>query len=256
MWKAKLNQHFAKIAFLLWNLIFHSLWLSALFFLSNGSNFNSIWTENQVLIATLSIGLFTFIDREDWLIRLRDTSQAQKLLSLGALQALIVISLITVQSIFFGKIEFLGLSSQVGLNFLSSYSWLLRSILLLALSFAINATTKNIKPYWTGLPLQCFFFWIWFQPGWQDLLIITGIYILNSSILFSTGLMAGIFILTHAVLGSSFMGSEFSGLLQFKWIQDEGSLLHNPALILGLFFLYFVNKLGTIYKNRKEQIAS
>ncbi len=256
MWKAKLNQHFAKIAFLIWNLVFHSLWLSALFFLSNGSNFTSMWAENQILFSTLSVGLFSFFGREEWMIRLRDFSQAKKLFLLGCLQAWIVITLICIQALLSGKMEFLGFSSEIGLNFLSSYSWLLRSLLLLVLSFALNATTKNIQPQWMGLPLQCFFFWIWFQPSWTDYLILAGIYILNSNILFSTGLMAGVFVLTHAVLGSPFMGNEFTGLLQFKWPQGESSLLHHQALILGLFLLTIVNKLRKVYQNRKERHAT
>jgi hypothetical protein len=253
MWKAKLNQHFAKIAFLLWNLVFHSLWLSALFFLSNGSNFNSIWAENQLLFSTLSIGLFSFFGREEWINRLRNTHQTQKLFFLGWAQALILITLITFQAIYSGKIEYLGVSSEIGLNFLYSYSWLLRSFLLLILSFALNAATKNIQPHWIGFPLQCFFFWIWFQPNWTDYMILGGIYIFNSNILFSTGLMAGVFTLTHAVLGTPLMGNEFTGLLQFKWPQDESTLLDHPALILGLFLLTFMNKLRKISQNRKTQ---
>jgi hypothetical protein len=253
MWKAKLNQHFAKFAFLAWNLIFHSLWLSALFYLSSGTSFNSLWSENHLLFATLSILLLALIFRDEWKSRLRDMTQARNLFLFGLLQAVVVVTLATIQAILSNNIDFLGLSSQLGVNFLSSYSWILRSTLLFILSFALNATTKSFSPHWMGLPLQYFFFWIWFQPGISDYLLITFIYILNPSFLFSTGLMAGVLILTHAVLGSNFMGNEFSGLLQFKWLQDEGSLLHSPALILGLFFILFTTKLKTLLNKRKEQ---
>jgi hypothetical protein len=256
MWKAKLNQHFAKIAFLIWNMIFHSLWLSALFYLSNGSRFNSLWSENHLLFATLSISLLALIFRDEWKQRLRDLGQSRTLFLMGLLQAFIIVSLTTLQGILSGRFEFLGVSSQLGVNFLSSYGWVLRSVLLFALSFSLNATTKNLSPHWMGLPLQCFFIWTWFQPGFYDYLVIIGIYALSSSFVQSTGLMAGILILTHSVLGSDFMGSEFTGLLQFKGMQDEGSLLHSPALILGLFFILFLNKIKTVLNRRKEPSAT
>ena len=256
MWKAKLNQHFAKFAFLLWNLIFHSLWLSALFYLSNGSNFNSIWAENQILFATLSVSLYAFIFRDEWGYKLRDTIQVRHWLTMGFIQSIVVVLLAAIQGILSKNIEFLGFSSQLGVNFLSSYSWILRSILLIALSFALNATTKSLTPQWMGLPLQYFFFWIWFQPSLLDYSLITAFYIMNSSFIFSTGLMGGVFIMTHAVFGATLMGSEFSGLFQFKWIQEEGSLLHSPALILGLFFIFFVNKLKTFLNRRKDPLLT
>lgn len=255
MWKAKLNQHFAKFAFLLWNLIFHSLWLSALFYLSGGSNFNLLWAENQILFATLSIGLFAFIFRDEWSYKLREYGQVRNLIALGLLQAFVVVLFAVFLGILSNEIEFLGLSSQLGMNFLSSYSWVLRSILLLVLSFALNATTKSLTPHWMGLPLQLFFFWIWFQPTFADFCFITVFYIMNTSFLFSLGLMGGIFVMTHAVFGSTLMGSEFSGLFQFKWQETENSLLHSPALILGLFFIFAANKLKTFLKRRKETPA-
>ncbi len=255
MWKAKLNQHFAKFAFLLWNLLFHSLWLSALFYLSNGSNFNSLWVENQILFATLSIGLFAFIFRDEWGQKLRDLAPARQLIIMGFTQAMIVVIFATIHGVLSKNIEFLGFSSQLGMNFLSSYSWILRSVLLLILSFALNATTKNLTPHWMGLPLQYFFFWIWFQPTFLDFCFITVFYLMNSSIIFSTGLLGGILIMTHAVFGSALMGSEFSGLFQFKWLQEDNSLLHSPALILGLFFIFSANKLKMFLIRRKESSA-
>ena len=254
MWKAKLNQHFAKFAFLLWNLIFHSLCLSALFYLSNGSNFNSLWAENQTLFATISIGLFAFIFRDEWDYKLRDLTQARNLIAMGFTQAMVVVIIVAIQGILSKNIEFIGLSSQLGMNFLSSYSWILRSILLCILSFTLNATTKSLTPGWMGLPLQIFFFWIWFQPTLLDFSFLLVFYLMNSSFLFSTGLMGGIFVMTHAVFGSTLMGSEFSGLFQLKWSQDDTSLLHNPALILGLFFIFFANKLKTFLKRRKVHL--
>jgi hypothetical protein len=256
MWKAKLNQHFAKFAFLLWNLTFHSLWLSALFFLSSGNNFNSLWAENQIFFSTLSIGLFAFIFRDEWSNKLKDLGQARSLFILGFLQALVVVVFAVILGVLSKNIEFLGFSSQLGVNFLSSYSWVLRSIFLLILTFALNATTKTLSPHWVGLPLQLFFFWTWFQPTLLDWCFITLFYAMNTSLLFSTGLMGGFFIMTHAVFGSTLMGSEFSGLFQFKWIQDDTSLLHSPALILGLFFILSANKLKTILKRRKERSST
>jgi hypothetical protein len=252
MWKAKLNQHFAKFAFLLWNLIFHSLWLSALFYLSRGTNFNLLWAENQILFATLSIGLYAFIFRDEWTARMRDAGQARNLILFGLLQAFVVVIFAAILGVISKELEFLGLSSQLGMNFLSSYSWVLRSILILILTFALNATTKTLSPHWMGLPLQIFFFWIWFQPNFTDYCFITIFYMMNTSFLFSVGLMSGIFVMTHAVFGSALMGSEFSGLFQFKWPETENSLLHSPALILGLFFIFATNKLKTHLKRRKE----
>jgi hypothetical protein len=252
MWKAKLNQHFAKFAFLLWNLIFHSLWLSALFFISSGSHFNSLWSENQLLFATLSIALLAFVYRDEWIHKLRDSSLTRTFFLRGIGLALAATTLIVLESILLRQSEFLGLSSQIGANFLSSYGWLLRCVLLMGLSLALNATTKTLSPYWTGLILQYFFFWIWFQPGFHDYLLITAIYLLHSSIPFSTGLMGGLFLFTHAVFGSPFMGTDFSGLFQVKWQPAEQSLLQHPALILGLFFIPLVNKLKPFLRNRKE----
>ncbi len=256
MWKAKLNQHFAKFAFLLWNLLFHSLWLSALFYLSGGTNFNAIWAENQILFATLSIALYAFIFRDEWGTKMRDFSPLQNLITLGFIQAAVLVIFGMLQGILVNNIEFLGFSSQLGVNFLSSYSWILRSILLFILSFALNATTKSLNPHWMGLPLQLFFFWIWFQPTTMDYCFIILFYVMNSSFLFSTGLMAGVFIMTHAVFGSTLMGAEFSGLLQFKWVETENSLLHSPAIILGLFFIIATNKLKTFLKRRKESLLT
>jgi hypothetical protein len=252
MWKAKLNQHFAKIAFLIWNATFHSLWLSALFYLSTGTNFNSLWIENQLLFATISISLLAFIFREEWGHRLRDPGQAKNLFLLGTLQAFVLITLVTVQAYFSNHLEFLGVSSEAGANFLSSYAWVLRSILIFILCFSVNATTKSFTPHWMGLPLQLFFFWIWFNPGWTDYLLISCIYILNPSFLFSTGIMSTILILSHAIMGSSFMGMEFTGFLRFNRPEDESSLLQSPALILGLFFLFATNKIRTALNKRKE----
>ena len=252
MWKAKLNQHFAKFAFLLWNLIFHSLWLSALFFLSNGNNFNSLWVENQILFATLSIVLFAYIFRDEWGYKFIDMNQARNWILAGFAQAVVLVLFVLLQGILSKNIDFLGFSSQLGVNFLSSYSWFFRSILLFFLAFALNATTKTLTPHWMGILLQYFFFWIWFQPTFFDYCFITLFYVMNSSFLFSTGLMGGTFIMTHAVLGSVLMGSEFSGLFQFKWSEVESSLLHSPALILGLFFIFATNKLKTFLKRRKE----
>src|ERR1700751_2745578 len=110
MWKAKLNQHFAKFAFLLWNFIFHSLWLSALFYLSNADSFNALWAENQILFATLSIGLFAFIFRDEWFPKLRDPLHTRNLLTMGFAQALVVVVFATLEAILSKKIEFLGFS--------------------------------------------------------------------------------------------------------------------------------------------------
>jgi len=256
MWKAKLNQHFAKIAFLIWNVTFHSLWLSALFYLSTGTNFNSLWTENHLLFATLSISLLAFIFRDEWNHRLRDLRLARNLFLTGSLQALIVVLLATLQAYLSNQLEFLGISSDAGSNFLSSYAWVLRSILILALSFGLNATTKSFNPQWMGLPLQLIFFWIWFNPSWVDYLLITCIYILSPSFIFSAGLMSGVLILGHAIMGSSFMGIEFTGLLRFNRLEDEASLLRSPALILGLFFLFSANKIKTVLNKRKEHLPT
>src|ERR1035437_4800544 len=99
MWKAKLNQHFAKFAFLLWNLIFHSLWLSALFYLSSGSNFNSLWAENQILFATLSVGLYAFIFRDEWGYKLREYTQVRNLIAMGFIQAVVVVVFAVIQGV-------------------------------------------------------------------------------------------------------------------------------------------------------------
>lgn len=255
MWKAKLNQHFAKFAFLVWNLVFHSLWLSALFFISSGNHFISIWSENQLLFATLSISLFAFIFRDEWFHKFRDSALSKNLFFRGLLLAFASVLLTTVGSVLLDQNEFLGFSSQIGVNFLSSYAWLLRSFLMVALSLSLVVTTQVLSPHWSGVLLQYFFFWIWFQPGFADYLLITVLYMLSSSIPFSVGLMGGILIMTHAVFGSPLMGSEFSGLFQIKWQPAGSSLLHHPALILGLFFTFVVNKLRPTLKSRKESTA-
>jgi hypothetical protein len=253
MWKAKLNQHFAKIAFLIWNATFHSLWLSALFYLSSGNNFISLWNENHLLFATLSISLLAFIFRDEWNHRTRDLPAARKLFLIGALHSVVLVFLALLQASMNQGLEFLGITSDAGANFLASYSWVLRSLLIFALSFSLNATTKNLQPHWMGLPLQFFFFWTWFNPGIQDYLLVTVIYILNPSFLFSAGLMSGILILSHAVMGAGFMGSEFTGILRFNGIEGESSLLRSPALILGLFFLFGATRINKALNKRKEQ---
>jgi len=82
---------------------------------------------------------------------------------------------------------------------------------------------------------------------------VTAIYLLNPSFLFSAGLMSGVLILSHAVMGSGFMGAEFTGILRFNGIEGEASLLRSPALILGLFFLYGAARMNKVLNKRKEQ---
>lgn len=150
------------------------------------------------------------------------------------------------------KSQIIGFSSQIGMNFLSSYSWVFRSLLLMAMSFSLNATTKNHAPSGSGIFLQLLFFWIWFRPGWQDVVLISIVYFLHPSFLFSSALMGGLMVLTHAVFGSNLLGMEFSGLLQFKWPEESYSLLQNPVMILGLSFILGTNKLKKYFRKRKE----
>ena len=66
--------------------------------------------------------------------------------------------------------------------------------------------------------------------------------------------MGALFILTHVVLASPLMGSDFSGLIQLKWQETSLPLLSSPILILGLFFMIAAAKLKLIILKRKESV--
>ena len=158
--------------------------------------------------------------------------------------------------------QFLVFSTQLDLNFLASYAWILRAVLI----FIFVASTellarlilKNTLPGgYTSIIIQNLtllaFYWIWFNPKLSEvftLLLLFSFFANNAWT--SIGFLSSLFILIHSVCGLNFFENEFAGLVQFKILNpNEESFFQNETLqatlvVLLLFFGYV--KL----KSRKE----
>jgi hypothetical protein len=258
MWKANLNRHFAKITralkisafLLLWNFFFHSFTLSILLYWSLTSaripalyrmaTLNQFLSENQILFAALSSlsALFFFKDMIFDLWRgqrnaLPDFSRAG-LRGLGF--GIVILIALTVGH----QYQFLGFSTQLDLNFLASYAWILRAILIFLFVASTELLTgvvlRNTLPRnYSRYLIQNFtllaLYWIWFNPKFSELITLLFLFSIFSNVWSSIGFLSALFILVHAICGLNFFENEFAGVVQFKVLNlNEESFFQNHTL--------------------------
>jgi hypothetical protein len=264
MWKANLNRHFAKLlpafriaAFLiLWSGLFHAFTLAILLLWSLTSNrvpdphrmtiLNQFLSENQILFAALgAVSALPFF--KDPLIALwRERRAGLPLLVRSALRGLGFGAVMIIALVLNGDYEFLGLSSQVKLNFLADYAWILRSALIFVFVFSTEFLVRRIvhreigpgilRTVLENLMLLALY-GVWFSPEPSELPTLFLLFSIFGSFWSSTGFLSAFFILMHAVLGLDFFENETAGLLQLEPGRSDGNLLQNGHLRTMLVIL-------------------
>lgn len=260
MWKHNLNRQITKLwpsikisgFLLIWNGVFHSLTLSILLYwslssqrvpeLSRITTLNQFWAENQILFAALCgiTGALFFRDQMSRVLQSRWEGGPDFWLSAArgcGLTLLLVLALILK-----GRYEFLGVSTQLNLNFLSSYAWILRSLLLTVFVVSLEFLTREVLkgPTWIRIATQLGIYWIWFFPSRGEFLSLTLISLLFSQFWSAAGFSTALFVMSHAIFGLGFFENEFSGLLQIRSLRSEETFLQNPYLQVVLLTLWAV----------------
>ncbi len=258
MWKANLNRHFAKISrglkisgfLLLWNVFFHAFTLAILLFwsltssrvptLSRMTTLNQFLSENQILFAALSSlsALFFFRDvlMEVWLERRIGYAEFARAWTRGTGLGITILLGLTISH----QYQFLGFSTQLDLNFLASYAWILRAILIFifvaSTELLVRVVVKNTMPkgyssYFIQSLTLLSFYWIWFNPKLFELFTFFMLFSLFSRIWSTVGFLSAFFILLHAICGFNFFENEFAGLIQFKNLElTDESIFQNFTL--------------------------
>ena len=159
--------------------------------------------------------------------------------------------------------EFLGFTTQLNLNFLSSYAWILRSFLIFIFVFSTEFLVRvvlkqELKNAYGAFLVETLtlllLYWIWFEPKIGELFTLILLFSTFSSFWTSTGFMSSFFILIHAIFGLNFFENEFVGILQFKALKSEENFLQNPHLqATFLVLLVFIHY--TQFRLRKEATA-
>jgi hypothetical protein len=281
MWKANLNRHFAKLLpalkistfLILWGALFHSFTLAILLFwsltsarvssLNRMSTLNQFLSENQILFATLSSlsALMFFRDplKEVWKNRRLGLPHllGSTLRGIG-LGGMFMVALTLNQ-----EYEFLGVSTQLNLNFLAAYAWIFRAGLLLIFVFSNEFLVRVvIRQELAGLKLRrtietltlLAIYWIWFSPNPGEILTLLLLFLGLDSFWSATGFLGSFFILIHAILGLNFFENETVGLLQMKSLRPEEGFFENPHLQLMLAILLILIRYGKV-RLRKESRA-
>lgn len=255
---------------IVWNSLFHSLTLSILLYgslrssqissLNRLSTLNQFLSENQILFATLSSIFATLFFRDRlkqyWLERTMGLPLFFKTFARGAGLCLAIL----VAFILNREYEYLGFSTQLNLNFLASYAWILRSILILLFVASTEFLIKGVlfRPLTDtymhkviGNLTLLFVYWIWFNPKPTELLILIILFQFFSSLWASTGFLSAFFILTHAVFGLNFFENEFTGIFQLKSLRPDEDFFQNPHLRVALIIFLLITHYDKL-KFRKE----
>lgn len=257
MWKANLNRHFAKLlpafriaAFLiLWSGLFHAFTLAILLLWSLTSNrvpdphrmttLNQFLSENQILFAALGAGSALPFFKDPLIALWRDRRAGFPLLARSALRGLGFGAVMITALILNGDYEFLGLSSQVKLNFLADYAWILRSVLIFVFVFSTEFLVRLIvhRELEPGVPrtvlenlMLLVLYEVWFSPKPAELLTLFLLFSIFGSFWSSTGFLAAFFVMMHAVLGLDFFENQTAGLLQLEPGRSDENLLQNGHL--------------------------
>lgn len=275
MWKPNLNRHFTISAFLiLWNGLFHSLTLSILVYWSHSSlrvpelgrmsTLNQFWSENEFLFATISTCTMAFLLKDQFTSILLQLRTGFKKFGVNFLKGSLF-SILLISGLILSKhYEFLGFSAQLSLNFLTSYAWLLRSFLILMFVLSTESVVRIVLRA-AGAPLiseiftQLAIYWIWFNPSLQDLTSLALIFLLFRGFWSSSGFIAGLLIIAHAVFGLPLFENEFVGVFQLKALASDQSFLQNSYVLASLFVLVSVfrgSRLFMLKSKRKENQTS
>jgi hypothetical protein len=278
MLKPNLNRHFAKILpalkisffLIVWNAVFHSLTLSILLYwsltsnrvpeLSRMSTLNQFWTENQILFAMMCSVSGTLFFKDQLFRFLRSFAIANRVFYLNFLRGTLFAIAMIVSLILTHRYDFLGFSAQLDLNFLSSYAWIIRAVLVLLFVISSEFLTRvvmhselvenpsNLTRSILETATHLTIYWIWFNPTPSELLTLTLIFLLFSGAWSASGFISALFIMTHAVFGLPFFENEFVGLLQLKSplasMRGEDTFLQNPYLQLTLVILFVIFRIS------------
>lgn len=282
MWKANLNRHFAKLVpalkistfLVLWSALFHSFTLAILLFwsltstrvsnLNRMTTLNQFLSENQILFATLSSvsAVLFFRDplREVWKNRRLGVPQllTSALRGIG-LGALLMMALILNQ-----EYEFLGLSTQLNLNFLAAYAWIFRAILLIVFVFSTEFLVRVVlRQELLGLKVRrtletltlLAIYWVWFSPHPTEILTLLLLFLSLDSFWSATGFLGSLFILIHAVMGLNFFENETVGLIQVKSLRAEEGFFQNPHLQILLAILLILIRYGKVRLRKESRVS-
>jgi hypothetical protein len=282
MWKAKLNRHFAKLApafkisifLILWSGLFHSFTLAILLLwsltsarvsaLNRMTTLNQFLSENQILFATLgSLSALVFFKDtvlETWRSRRNGIPEMLRAGLRGSgFGALLIIALIWNK-----EYEFLGLSTQVNLNFLAAYAWMFRALLIcgfvLSTEFLVRVILRReLHTVRSRLIVENLtligIYTIWFSPKPGEIITLLPLFLLFRSFWSTSGFIASFFIVTHAILGLGFFENETVGILQLKGNRPEESLLQNGHLRMILLLLLLFSHYAKV-RLRKESRAT
>jgi hypothetical protein len=282
MWKANLNRHFWKtlpalrvpLFLLMWNAIFHSFTLAVLLFwtstshripaLQRMSTLNQFLNENQMLFAALASCSALFFFRAalsgTWNDRRIGLGRFSKAFARGIGFGTAVILALSLK----GELSFLGLSTQLNLNFLAAYAWILRSLLVLALVISGEFLVRIVvREELRDLPFRhllepltlASIYWAWFAPGPAEILTLLLLFSVFTDFWASSGFVSAFFILVHAICGLDFFENQSAGILQFKPSEAESPIFQNLYIQAVLFILLGLTRYANL-KWRKEPYRS
>jgi hypothetical protein len=219
------------------------------------STLNQFWTENQLLFATLCSVAATFFFKDQLWQTLHRFKASQKYFFANFSRGLLFGLILILGLIFNRRYEFLGFAVQLNLNFLTSYAWIFRAFLILALvasnEFLVRVVTESTfdreaPPALTfsiRLLTELAVYWIWFNPSPSECFTLLLLFSLFSHFWSATGFLSGLFIMTHAVFSLPFFENEFLGLFQLKLLKNDDRFYQNPYLQLTLVILLVAFKL-------------
>lgn len=233
--KALLPRARVTFAALFWNGLMQVITLGTFmlwfFRTSTRVRFGDSWAESQLLFAALVQFGLLWLFREHW-----SWPKPGKFL-LGVFQGALFATLMMTTMLVAQKLEFLGMTSQISLNFLSNYSWVAQSFTIIAFLFAIETffTLPEIAPSRT---LQALLFVgicaIWFQFNLRESISLFLLFLFAGWFKQPGGFVSGFLFFIHAIFGQSIFGIEFLGLFQLKLTTFGGSFLEYHWVWIGL----------------------
>jgi|GEM_PF-3600367 len=264
-----------KVSFflLVWNGVFHSLTLSTLLYwsftsprvpeLSRMSTLNQFWTENQILFAAICTVSGAFFFKDQLTDFIRGYFSSRSVFWVNFLRGIFFATALVVGLIWSKRYEFLGVSSQFDLNFLSSYAWIFRALVVFLFVISSEFLTRVALPTpWLGTLTRLAIYWIWFTPTLPEAATLVLLFLLFTGAWSAAGFTSALFVMTHAVFGLPFFENEFSGLLQLKVPlesmvnadYDYNAFLQNhylQATLLILLVIFRTSRMTTVKSSVK-----
>ncbi len=234
---------------LVWNILFHSVTFTLLVYWIFTSqlgghpeqvrHFNDFWMENQLLFGGLCQVSLTLFFREEVISFLKHPqsplARARTVNSIlrGSLFAILMVMGLVVSK----QYQFLGFTSAASPNFLSSYAWILRFVLITVFIMAQECFIHAVMfprlpknrirwlPQALAVLTRLGFLSIWFQPSWGELFSLALLLSWFDDFWEQVGFFVAFFSVTHAGFSLPWLGMTFSGLTLVQPFAETGLVM-------------------------------